>query len=427
ICTRRGEIWSLKQNHWNRFATGLHEPMGIWPGKMGEVFVMQRSELTRVVDTDSDGSADVFETINADCGVSSTQHAYIYGPIRDRAGNFWGAISGLGAEGTNRYFGWCFKITPHGEFIPWATGLRSPNGIVLTPDEDLFIADNQGNYVGTSPLYHVTKGAFFNFPIGLKWEPSFSGDPEQAPIEELAKRRKPAAILFPYGSMGQSLSQPLVDTTKGKFGPFAGQMLIADQSKCNVMRVFLEKVDGEFQGACFPFRNGFQSGNNRMAFAPDGSLYVGQTTRGWGSIGGASQGLQQLVWTGKVPLEVYSMKLTRTGFELKFTQPLDPVTAGNPASYSLQHYYYLYRQAYGSPQMENTPVSIKSIRISHDRKTVWLDVPELLTGKIYELHFNGLRGRDGNEMLHPVAYYTLNRLLKEKGAAPVPQKIRTEF
>jgi type 1 glutamine amidotransferase len=411
ICTRRGEIWAMKQDSWKLFASGLQEPLGLWPGQSGEVFIVQRSELTRVADTDNDGAADLFETINADCGVSASQHAYIYGAARDREGNFWGAISGLGAGGDGKYFGWSFKVTPTGKFVPWSCGLRSPNGWVLTLEGDFFIADNQGEYVGTSPLHHITRGAFHGHPVGLKWDPTFTGDPAKPSIEELARRRKPAAVLFPYGSMGQSLGEGRVDETGGKFGPFAGQIFIADQCKCNVMRVVLDKVDGEFQGACFPFRSGFQSGNNRMAFAPVGSLYVGQTDRGWGSIGGRSYGLQRLVWAGEVPLEIEAMKLTRTGFDLTFTKPLEATAAANVANYSVQHYYYLYRAEYGSPQMGNTPVPVKGVRLSADRRRVSLDLPELVTGKIYEVNLRNLLAADGAEVLHPIGYYTLNRLL----------------
>ncbi|MBI3877750.1 MAG: hypothetical protein HY300_17625 [Verrucomicrobia bacterium] len=422
ICTRRGEIWMASgasgpsaatelrlPERWKLFAAGLQEPLGIWPGKTGEFFIVQRSELTRVADTDGDGRADVFETITAECGVSASQHAYIYGPVRDREGNFWGAISGIGVSGGGKYFGWSFKVTPRDEFIPWSAGLRSPNGICMTPDGELFITDNQGEYTGTCPLHHISKGAFHGHPAALKWDASFPAS-DKTPIEELAKRRKLPAIQFPYGTMGQSLSEPIVDTTGGKFGPFAGQMLVGDVTKCNVVRVALEKVDGEFQGACFPFRSGFQAGNNRLAFAPDGSLYVGQTDRGWGSIGGHERGLQRLVWTGRAPLEAQTVKLMRDGFEVTFTQPLDTANAGNPANWSLQHFHYLYRAAYGSPQMENTPVAVKSTALSADRKTVRLALAELRAEKIYELRFDKVRGADGAEPLHAVAYYTLNRL-----------------
>ncbi len=391
---------------WELFATGLHEPLGLLTGKPGEVFVVQRSELTRITDTDGDGKADLFETLDQNCGVSGSQHAYIFGPVRDQAGNLWGAISGIGVSGPGKYFGWSFKVTPKGEFIPVSKGLRSPNGLCMTPEGDLFITDNQGEWMGTSPLHHVSKDAFHGHPQALKWDPTFTALPV---ADELAKIRKLPAIQFPYGTMGQSLAEPVVDTTGGKFGPFAGQMFVCDESKCLVVRVALEKVDGEWQGACLPFRSGFQGGNNRAAFAPDGSLYVGQTDRGWGSTGGKSFGLQRLAWSGEVPFEIETMKLTPDGFDVRFTRPVDKSTAANPAHWSLSHYHYLYRPQYGSPQQDITPVQVASATVSADGRTVRLKLPELRTGKVYELHHTNLRADDGTAPLHTSAYYTLNR------------------
>ena len=397
-------------DRWELFATGLHEPLGLVAGKLGEVFVVQRSELTRIADTDGDGKADLFETLDQNCGVSASQHAYIFGPVRDKEGNLWGAISGIGVSGAGKYFGWSFKVTPKGEFIPWSKGLRSPNGLCMTPDGDLFITDNQGEWMGTSPLHHVSKDAFHGHPQALKWDANFKGNAGSA--EDLGKIRKLPAIQFPYGTMGQSLAEPVVDTTGGKFGPFAGQMFVRDESKCIVVRVALEKVDGEWQGACLPFRSGFQGGNNRAAFAPDGSLYVGQTDRGWGSTGGKSFGLQRLAWSGEVPFEIETMKLAADGFDVRFTRPVDKSAAATPANWSLSHYHYLYRAAYGSPQQDITPVKVASASVSADGRTVRLKLPELRTGRIYELHHANLRAADGTAPLHTSAYYTLNRVGK---------------
>ena len=47
----------------------------------------------------------------------------------------------------------------------------------------------------------------------------------------------------------------IFDYTGGKFGPFAGQMFIGDQSRSNIMRVSLDKVGGEYQGVIFDFVN----------------------------------------------------------------------------------------------------------------------------------------------------------------------------
>ena len=85
----------------------------------------------------------------------------------------------------------------------------------------------------------------------------------------------------------------------------------------------LEKVGGAFQGACIPFigGHGLRIANNRLAFAPDGSLWVGQISFGGWIVG--ESGIQRIVFTGNTPMEVYSMNLTVTGFDLTFTQPLD--------------------------------------------------------------------------------------------------------
>src|SRR5690606_11158774 len=104
----------------------------------------------------------------------------------------------------------------------------------------------------------------------------------------------------PY-SLSRSASEPVWDTTGGKFGPFAGQCFVGELTNSLIMRVQLEEVKGRTQGACFEFRRGFASGVNRLEFAPDGSLFVAQTNRGWGSVGGQPHALQRLVYTGQVP------------------------------------------------------------------------------------------------------------------------------
>jgi hypothetical protein len=414
-CTRRGEIWRLKGKEWTRWACGLHEPLGLCPGETGEVWCVQRPELTHVKDTDGDGEADLYETVSAGWGMSGHYHEFAFGPVRDKEGNFWGTLNvdfWNAAVGGARapYRGWSFKVTPKGEFVPWSSGLRSPDGIGLSPDGELFVTDNQGDFLGTSPIHHITKGAFHGHPAGLRWDKSFEGDPFKTPMAELDKRRKPPAVLIPFGPMGHSPTEPVWDTTGGKFGPFEGHMFVGDQTQSNLVRVTLEKVGGEYQGACYPFRYGFVSGLHRLAFAKDGSLWVGQTDRGWDAVGGKPWGLQRVVWLGQVPFEIHTMSLVKDGFELTFTKPVDRETASRAASYSMQCYHYHYWQTYGSPQVANAPVRIDSVSVSEDGRKVTLVVPSLPTRKVYELHVKGVKGADGSELLHGAAYYTLNRV-----------------
>jgi hypothetical protein len=222
----------------------------------------------------------------------------------------------------------------------------------------------------------------------------------------------PPCIWFPYGRMGQSASEPIWDTTGGKFGPFAGQCFVGDQNKSIVMRVYLEKINGKYQGACFPFRAGFESGVNRLAFDRDGSLYVGMTNRGWGSVGGKAYGLQRLVWTGKMPFEMHAIKLTEDGFDVTFTKPLDEKTADKLEAYSLQSFTYKYYGNYGCDEMDHRAEKVQSAKVSKDRKMVSLKVDGFRPGRIYELNLTGVKSEDGDAVLHPVGYYTLNEIPK---------------
>ena len=425
VCTRRGEVWMGREKEggkfeWKRFAAGLQEALGILHGESNDtVYVMQRPELTRLVDRDGDGVADRYETVCAAWGFSGNYHEFAYGPVRDREGNFVGSLNlshhpddwggaFMGVAPGTKYRGWNFKVTKDGQFIPWAVGLRSPNGIGVSPDGEIFATDNQGEFVGTGVLYHIQQNHFYGHPSSLVDNKDWRPDPKATTIEELDKRRTKPVVMFPYGKMGQSQSEPRWDTTGGKFGPFAGQIFVGDVQIPILMRCFIEKVGGEWQGACFPFLEDKKlQGANRLLWEESGSLLVGVTDRGW--VKGAS-GIVRVRWTGAVPLEILKMELTPAGFDLTFTKPLDPATAGNPGSYSVLHYHYEYHKQYGSPEMEKTPVKVRKARISEDGRKVSLDLGQVLAGKVYAVEVKGLKAVDGAEVRNGVGYYTVNRL-----------------
>ena len=435
-CTRRGEIWLItnpgaedaQRVRFQQFAAGLHEALGLTVAGQ-DVFVVQRPELTRLRDRDGDGVADEFTTICDKWGVSGDYHEFAFGPARDKQGNFFVTLNvgfGGGHQSKAPWRGWCVKITPEGAMIPFATGLRSPNGLRFNPDGDLFYCDNQGEWVATNKMHHVREGDYFGHVAGLRWikqSPIAARFPETHPSGMLYDGQatkpggpsglpphSPPCIWFPYSRMGQSVSEPIWDTTGGKFGPFAGQCFVGDQTTSNVMRVALEKVNGRYQGACFPFRSGGQCGINRLAFAPDGSLFLGQTNRGWGSLGGKPYGLQRLAWTGVTPFEIHSVKVTRTGFDLTFTQPVDPASEADRAAFGVQSFTYHYWSTYGSPEVDRRTEPIRGARVSADRRTVSLDVANLRRGRIYELQVEGVKSANGESPLHPVGFYTLNEL-----------------
>lgn len=310
----------------------------------------------------------------------------------------------------------------------------------MSPDGDLFITDQQGDYIATSTLVHVQPGRFYGHAASLKWRDDYRGPVD---LEALTKLRTPEAVALPHGAMGGSPGEPVWDTTGGRFGPFSGQVFIGDFTKL-ISRVFLEKVAGEYQGACFPFirdavgltaiqansgkdnltipaggeglkhfrdvppRSGtpLRAGNMRMAFAPDGSLYVAQTTRGWGQ----GDGLQRIVWSKKEPVEIATMQLTREGFRLTFTAAMDAARLRNVKTYRLGRFRYLYLPK-GSPRVDESAMEITEVRASEDQRSVELVVRDLAAGYIYEMELEQLHAANGRAVENPLAFYTLTRTL----------------
>lgn len=432
VSTRFGDIYLIDNPlsdpptavKFNRFAHGLHEVLGLTV-KAGEdaLYATQRGEVTRMKDIDKDGRADSFETVSDFWSIGGDYHEYAFGSKMDREGNIWVVLCLTGSfTSEHPWRGWCIRVNENGSATPTVSGIRSPGGIGTNYLGDMFYTDNQGPWNGTSGLKHLRPGGFVGHPSGNTWykltealgprpDDPLSGSRmhlEAGKIPQLI----PTAVYFPYNKMGQSASGIINDGTGGKFGPFRNQLFVGDQTHSTVMRVFLEKVNDRYQGACFPFRQGFDSGSLSAEFAPDGSLFVGGTDRGWGSRGGKPFALQRLVWTGKVPFEIHEMRAKPDGFELTFTQPLDTASAEKLDSYTLETYTYIYQSVYGSPEVDRTKPTIKKAIAAPDKRSVRLIIDGLQQGHVHELHAPGLRSAAGESILHPDAFYTLNYLPK---------------
>jgi glucose/arabinose dehydrogenase len=424
VATRRGEIYLVenvlsdppKDVRFSRFASGLHEILGL-AQKDGVLYAAQRGELTRVADTNHDGVADSFETVADGWGITGDYHEYTFGSHFDRNGDLWLTLCLTGSFSSPvKYRGWCLRYTADGKLVPVCGGIRSPGGMGINAEGDVFYTDNQGPWNGVCSLKHLAPGSFQGHPDSLRWceegtapkEPE-SGSRMHSEAEKIPELMPPP-VLFPYPKMGQSAAGIECDLTGGKFGPFEKQMFVADQSHSTVMRVFLEKVDGRYQGACFMLREGFSSGNLSLLFAPDGSLLVYGTNRGWGSRGRESFALERMIWTGTQPFEVLEMHARHDGFELMFTEAVDPKTASDTDSYDLKTYTYIYQKTYGSPEVDATTPEITKAVVGSDGKSVRLHVDELQLGHVHELHLDGVRSAGGKPLVHAAAYYTMNHI-----------------
>ncbi|HUR57559.1 MAG TPA: c-type cytochrome [Opitutaceae bacterium] len=440
VTTRYGEAWmrSPDGKNWRRFAAGLNEPLGLVAESERVIYVAHRPEVLRMTDTDGDGRADTFDALGGEWGLTANYHEFFFGLRRDRTGNFFGAASldsyaekdaapqtrgqrdsqpaaqraGHGAEVPLR--GWAVQITPEGKTVPFASGFRQPNGIGMSPEDELFVTDNQGDYKPSCGLLHVARGDFHGHAESLKWEAGFKAG--SLTPEQLWRRYKGPAVVFPHGAMGVSSGEPLWDLSRGKFGPYAGQVFVGDYTNL-VSRVGLEKVGGEWQGFVFPFLGRFElapyasgeklaAGNTRGAFAPDGSLYLGQTA-GWG---GGHDGLQRVTWDGTLPTDVQTMELTDRGFALTFTRPMDRTQLANPAHYELDRFRFYYHVKYGSPWIDEVRVPVQEVRVAADGRRVELTLPELNVGFVYQIGLTKLTSAEGVPVANPIGFYTVNRL-----------------
>lgn len=427
VCSRRGEVWMIsdpfakevKASQFKRFAHGLHETLTL-AEQDGWLYVTQRSDVSRLRDSDGDGEADEFEVVNDGWEISGDYHEYAFGSKFDKNGDIWVVLCLTGSFNSNvPYRGWCVRVTSHGELVPTVSGIRSPGGIGANHVGDMFYTDNQGPWNGTCALKHLPEGKFVGHPGGFEWyslaEP-FMGKRPDEPVSGSrfmteAKRLpkyEPPAVLFPYNKMGKSAAGVACDTTGGKFGPFENQMFVTDQSDSTVMRCYLEKVKGHYQGVCFPFVQGFGSGSLGLEMTPQGGLFVGGTNRGWGSRGRKPFAVERVDWTGKVPFEVHEMHAKPDGFELTFTKPVDKESVENVDSYKLSTYTYIYQSSYGSPEVDHTEPTLTKAVAGADGKSVRLYVDGLQEGHVHELHSDGVRSKQGLPLLHKEAYYTLN-------------------
>lgn len=429
--TRRGEIWIIQNaygtgtTYFSKFASGLHEVLGL-AYKDGAFYCTQRGELTKIEDKDGDGKADTFTPI-ALFQLSGNYHEYAYGPVFDKQGDMYVTLNvawvGYG-DGLGKWHGWLMKIKENGEQEPIATGLRSPAGFTINSNNDVFYAENQGDWVGSGRVTHLEKGDFAGNAGGLNW----TKEPESPlkltkedlkivdngqPMHEAAKKIKELklpAVWFPHTLMGISTADVLEDITEGSFGPFTGQYFVADQGHSKIMRMSLEKVKGKYQGACYPFFEGFASGLLRLRWGLDGSMFAGMTSRGWASTGKADYALQRLVWNGETPFEMKDIKAMPDGFEIEFTMPVDASKLKNPMLYNINSFTYMYHHNYGSPIINNRNRKITGIVPSEDGRKVKLVLDSLLEGYIHEIKVKDLVSTSNKSLLHDFAYYTLNNI-----------------
>lgn len=428
VGTRRGDIYFVKgalesppQPEFHLFATGQDEIFSLaW--RQGAMLATTWGEVTRISDTDGDEVADRYDTLTSDWGYAEG-HEFAFGSKPDAEGNIWVSLGLSGSyESHNLYRGWAVKVTPEGKMIPVCSGLRSPGGTAANVQGVMFTMESQGPWNGCCSLKHLKPGGFLGHPASYNWYP-FTKD-LKAPAEEpksdsrmaVEKRRVkelvPPAIRFPYIKMGRSLSGFRLAQTGGKFGPFDGQLFIGDYTQSIIVRATTEQVNGVWQGACYPFREGLATGIMNVEFTPRGQLIAGgfTTNRQWPVRGTEPFALQRIDWSGLTPFEVKEISIRKDGFLVTFTRPVNAEVAAKPESYAVTTYTHIYHGAYGSPEVDHTTPRILSATPSADGLSVMLRLDKITEDHIHDFDFGKLTSQQNEPLLHRKAYYTVNEI-----------------
>jgi hypothetical protein len=426
VGTRHGEIYLVNGVDQQRptptyhlYATGLDEIFGL-AYKDGVFYVTQSCEVTRVSSTKTKDKADRFETISDTWGYAN-YHEYAFGSKFDKAGNLFVALGLSNSYDSYALFrGFVMQVTPDGKTKAIASGLRSPGGIGYNEHDALFYIESQGPWNCSCSLKAITPGSFQGHPASFNWykyAPEMGTVPEKPQTgsriiteKEWVKQLTPYAVIFPYIRMGRSITGFEVNRTQGKFGPFENQIFLGDYTLSIVMRATTEQINGVWQGACYPFREGLSTGILNVTFTPEGKLLCGGTNRGWPVRGIKPFALERLEWSGKMPFEIQQVNVTPTGFKLTMTKPVDKQIAANPQVYQLTTFTHPYHGAYGGPEIDKTTPVVKSVQVSADGLVVTLQLAEMLRGHVYTFDLAQLRDHQQTALLHRHAYYTLNEI-----------------
>lgn len=396
-----------------QIASGLAEPLGLKVVD-DEIYVLQKHELTKLIDHNGDEMIDEYQTVSDDWKVSANFHEFAFG-LEYKDGHFYAALAiaimpgGASAHPQIPDRGKVIKISKDDgsiEFI--AHGLRTPNGIGIGVDGELFVADNQGDWLPSSKIVHVKEGA---------WYGSRAVD-----FEGTANLQETLPLVWlPQDEIGNSPSTP----SYLDLGPYKGQMIHGEVTHGGVKRVFVEQVDGKYQGAVFRFIQGLEAGVNRLTWGPDGDLYIG----GIGNPGNWQQndklwhGLQRLHYNGKTAFEPLAIRARTNGIEVEFTQPIAADQGQNIDDYVVKQWYYKPTEDYGGPKLDLRELNIKSLHMSDDRTKIFLELEGMEANHV--VHFrivNPFTSSEKQSLWTTEGWYTMNNIPRDKPGFVNPVK-----
>jgi hypothetical protein len=427
VCTWDGDVWivsnideKLDKVTWKRFATGLHEPLGLKIVNE-KIYTVGDDQITRFHDFNGDNEADFLENFNNDWENTEGFHAFCFDLHTDPEGNFYFAMGcpvragGRGFERMGKQHGSVIKVSPDGKDMSiYASGFRAPNGIGVGPNGEVTTGDNEGSYVPSAPLHWVKPGSFngvvdayhgtrklksspiagyeIEYKDWKKYKPEeregFQHDPSEAPkpLVWMSKKR---------GIDNSGGGQAWV--TSEKWGPLKDQLLHFSYGQSKMYVVLKEEKNGQMQGGVARIPVELSSSAMRARINPrDGQLYV-SGLKGWQTNAKGNGGLDRIRYTGKPVHLPKSIEVKKDRIDISFYEALDPNAANLLSQFKFGAWNLKWSHNYGSPEIPVQEMELKKVELLDDGKTVALHIPNLKPVHMAQIDYD-IKSANGEEI-----------------------------
>jgi mono/diheme cytochrome c family protein len=428
--TYMGDIWmasgvdeGLQKVNWQRIATGLYEPMGI-KVVQDQIYVTCRNGIIRLNDLNQDGETDFYEVFHADQDVSAFFHAFNFGLATDSKGNFYYTKPGEYTD--NKDPGNLIKVSPDGKtWESLATGFRVNNGLTISPDDRVFVSDNQGNWTPGNKINLVEKGKFYGYVPNLTsmgWSPDGTRFRKEDVVKGVIS---PAIVPVPESFSPPALWMPQeFDNSPGggiwsdkSWGSLGNQFIHTSYGTGWLYYFMLHEVEGVTQAAMVALPFQLDAGIQRVAVNPvDKQIYTTGLT-GWDDGVSTHYGvLSRVRYTGGKGHILTNAVIKKGGVELTFNFPLEADEAKNLTNYDIAGWNYQWASRYGSahysvkkPGTEGEDTfAVKEAVLGADGTTVFLSIPEITPMHTLRVRFKA-KGTDGVQVKDAV-YMTIHKV-----------------
>jgi hypothetical protein len=267
------------------------------------------------------------------------------------------------------------------------------------------VSDNEGHWIPSSKVNLIKKGGFYGMTPAAHREPK--PDDFDKPICWLPKSQD-------NSGGGQ------VWVTSDKWGPLQDHLLFTSYGKGTLFYAMHEHVEGVTQAAMVRLLPRFPTGVMRGRINPkDGQVYL-CGLRGWQTDGMREGGFYRVRYTGQPVRLPTAFHVVKGGLQITFTVPLNVSEATSLDNYDVEQWNYEWTGNYGSPEFspshpeakEHDKVTIQSVKLSTDRKTVFLEIPDLRPVDQMRVKFK-ISAADGTPIAEEI-YNTIHRVSTDR-------------